>query len=52
MLAFTIDAILDFAGERSGELRMIACEAVSHDAHGTPRDLFMALFGVTADTLR
>ena len=52
MLAFTIDAILDFAGERSGKLRMIACEAVSHDAYGTPRDLFMAFFGVIADTLR
>ena len=51
MLAFTIEAILDFAGERSGKFRMIACEVVSHDAYGTPRDLFVAFFGVIADTL-
>jgi hemoglobin-like flavoprotein len=52
MLAFTIDAILDFAGERSGKFRMIACEVDSHDAYGTPRELFFAFFGVIADTLR
>jgi hemoglobin-like flavoprotein len=52
MLALTIDAILDFAGERSGHFRMIECEVVSHDAYGTPRDLFGAFFGVIADTLR
>jgi hypothetical protein len=38
MLALTIDAILDFAGERSGHFRLIACEVSSHDAYGTPRD--------------
>ncbi|HLG84186.1 MAG TPA: globin [Bradyrhizobium sp.] len=52
MLAFTIEAMLDFAGERSGRFRMIACEVDSHDAYGTPRDLFIAFFGVIADTLR
>jgi hemoglobin-like flavoprotein len=52
MLALTIDAILDFAGERSGHFRMIACEVSSHDAYGTPRELFMAFFGVIAATLR
>jgi len=52
MLAFTVEAILDFAGERSGKFRMISCEVVSHDAYGTPRDLFVAFFGVIADTLR
>jgi hemoglobin-like flavoprotein len=52
MLAFTIEALLDFAGERSGKFRMIACEVDSHDAYGTPRDLFFAFFGVIADTLR
>src|SRR5262245_63864496 len=36
MLAMTIEAILDFAGERSGKYRMIECEVVSHDAYGTP----------------
>jgi hypothetical protein len=52
MLALTIDAILDFAGERSGHFRMIECEVSSHDAYGTPRELFVAFFGVIAETLR
>ena len=52
MLALTIDAILDFAGDRSGSFRMIACEAQSHDAYGTPRELFGKFFGVIADVLR
>jgi len=52
MLAFTVDAILDFAGERRGHFRMIECEIVSHDAYGTPPELFMAFFGIIAETLR
>jgi hemoglobin-like flavoprotein len=52
MLALTIEAILDFAGERTGHFRLIECEVSSHDAYGTPRDLFISFFGVTADTLR
>jgi hypothetical protein len=52
MLALTIDAILDFAGERSGHFRLIECEVSSHDAYGTPRELFVAFFGVIAATLR
>ena len=52
MLALTIDAILDFAGPRTGHFRMIECEISSHDAYGTPRDLFIAFFGVIAATLR
>jgi hemoglobin-like flavoprotein len=52
MLALTIEAILDFAGERSGHFRMIECEVTSHDAYGTPRELFVAFFGVIAATLR
>jgi hemoglobin-like flavoprotein len=52
MLALTIDAILDFSGERSGHFRMIECEVSSHDAYGTPRELFAAFFGVIAATLR
>jgi hemoglobin-like flavoprotein len=52
MLAMSIEAILDFAGERSGKFRMIDCEAQSHDAYGTSRQLFSAFFGVIADTLR
>ena len=52
MLALTIDAILDFVGERTGQFRLIECEISSHDAYGTPRDLFIAFFGIIARTLR
>ena len=52
MLALTIDAILDFVGPRTGHFRMIECEISSHDAYGTPRDLFIAFFSIIARTLR
>ena len=51
MLALTIEAILDFAGERQGHFRLIACEVASHDGYGTPRELFIAFFAVTRDAL-
>jgi hemoglobin-like flavoprotein len=52
MLALSIDAILDFAGDRTGSFRMISCEVQSHDAYGTPRELFGKFFGVIADAMR
>jgi hemoglobin-like flavoprotein len=52
MLALTIEAMLDFAGNRSGRFRMISCEVASHDAYGTPRHLFGEFFGVIAATVR
>ena len=52
MLALTIEAILDFAGPRNGHFRLIECEISSHDAYGTPRDLFIAFFGIIASSLR
>ena len=52
MLALTIDAMLDFAGDRAGLFRMIECELQSHDAYGTPRELFGKFFGVITDTMR
>jgi hemoglobin-like flavoprotein len=52
MLALTIDTILDFAGPRTGHFRMIECEVSSHAAYGTPRELFIAFFGIIAATLR
>ena len=52
MLALTIDAIMDFAGDRIGSFRMIECEVQSHDAYGTPRELFGKFFGVIAETMR
>lgn len=51
MLAFAIDALLDFAGERRGHFRMIECEVMSHDAYGTAPALFNAFFGIIAETL-
>ncbi len=51
MLALAIDAIIDFAGDRTGSFRMIECEVQSHDAYGTPRKLFGEFFGVIADTM-
>jgi hemoglobin-like flavoprotein len=52
MLALTIEAMLDFAGDRTGHFRMIGCEVASHDAYGTPRELFGKFFGVIAATMR
>jgi len=52
MLALTIEAVLDFAGERSGHFRLITSEVSSHDAYGTPRELFVAFFAIIAQTLR
>ena len=52
MLAMTIEAVLDFAGPRSGKFRMIVCEVMSHDAYGTPRELFVTFFGVILRTLQ
>jgi|ERR1700722_3649253 len=52
MLALAIDAIMDFAGERTGHFRMIECEVQSHDAYGTPRKLFGEFFGVIKDIMR
>jgi hemoglobin-like flavoprotein len=52
MLALTIDAILDFVGPRTGHFRLIECEISSHDAYGTPRELFIDFFGIIARTLR
>jgi hemoglobin-like flavoprotein len=52
MLALTIESMLEFAGDRTGRFRMISCEVQSHDAYGTPRELFGTFFGVIAETVR
>ncbi|WIW49261.1 globin [Bradyrhizobium sp. 62B] len=52
MLALAIEAILDFAGQRRRHFRLIACEVVSHDGYGTPRELFIAFFAIIRDCLR
>jgi hemoglobin-like flavoprotein len=51
MLALTIESMLDFAGDRAGRFHMIGCEVQSHDAYGTPRELFGKFFGVIAETV-
>jgi hemoglobin-like flavoprotein len=51
-LALTIESMLDFAGDRTGRFRLIGCEVQSHDAYGTPRELFGTFFGVIAETVR
>jgi hypothetical protein len=40
MPALTIDAMLDFAGDCTGNFRMISREVQLPDADGTPRELF------------
>jgi hemoglobin-like flavoprotein len=52
MLELALDAILDFAGERKASHRMIFCEVQSHEAYGTPHELFGVFFNVIADTIR
>jgi hemoglobin-like flavoprotein len=52
MLELSIDAILDFVGERKASHRLIFCEVQSHDAYGTSPELFNVFFTVIADTVR
>jgi hemoglobin-like flavoprotein len=52
MLELAIDAILDFAGDQKQSYRMIQCEVQSHEAYGTPPDLFGVFFHVIAETAR
>jgi hemoglobin-like flavoprotein len=52
MLQLALDAILDFTGERKASHRMIFCEVQSHEAYGTPPELFGVFFAVIADCLR
>jgi len=52
MLELALEAILDFAGGRKAAHRMIYCEVQSHEAYGTPHDLFGVFFNAIADTVR
>jgi hemoglobin-like flavoprotein len=52
MLELALEAILDFAGARKAAHRMIYCEVQSHEAYGTPHDLFGVFFNVIADCVR
>jgi len=51
-LELALEAILDFAGARKAAHRMIYCEVQSHEAYGTPHDLFGVFFNVIADCVR
>jgi len=52
MLELSIDAIVDFAGERKSAHRLVLCEVQSHDCYGTTPDLFCEFFRVIADEVR
>ena len=52
MLQLSLDAILDFAGERKASHRLIFAEVQSHDAYGTSPELFNVFFAVIAETVR
>lgn len=52
MLELSLDAILDFAGERKAAFRLIFCEVQSHAAYGTSPELFNVFFKVIADVVR
>ncbi len=52
MLALAIEALLDFAGERSGHFRLIECEMASHDGFGTSQEVFVDFFRVVRGALR
>src|SRR5947208_16950455 len=52
MQALTIEAILDFAVDCRGSFRLIECDAASYDAYCTPREVFIAFFGVIGTTVR
>jgi hemoglobin-like flavoprotein len=52
MLQLSLDAILDFAGERKAAHRLIFAEVQSHDAYGTSPELFNVFFSVIGDVVR
>lgn len=52
MLELSIDAIVDFAGERKAAHRLVLCEVQSHDCYGTTPELFCEFFQVIADEVR
>jgi hemoglobin-like flavoprotein len=52
MLQLSLDAILDFAGERKAAHRLIFAEVQSHDAYGTSPELFNVFFKVIGDVVR
>ena len=52
MLELSVDAIVDFTGERKAAHRLILCEVQSHDCYGTTPELFCEFFKVIADEVR
>ena len=52
MLAWVINAILDYAGARSFGENLIRAEAVTHTGMGVAPEQFGLFFGAVADTLR
>lgn len=52
MLELSIEALLDFAGERRAAHRLIVCEVQSHDGYGTTPETFCVFFVAIADVVR
>ena len=52
MLELSLEAVLDFAGEKKASHRLIFCEVQSHDAYGTQPEIFTVFFVVMRDVVR
>ena len=50
--AGTLEAILDFIGERRYADHMIGCEIITHEGYDVPRTVFATFFGVVAETAK
>jgi hemoglobin-like flavoprotein len=52
MLARTLEAILDFIGERRYSARMFQTELITHEGYDIPRSIFSTFFTVIRDTMK
>jgi hemoglobin-like flavoprotein len=52
MLARTLEAILDFTGERRYSARMFQTELITHEGYDIPRSIFSTFFTVIRDTMK
>ena len=52
MLELSLEAVLDFAGEKKASHRLIFCEVQSHYAYGTQPEIFTVFFVVMRDVVR
>ena len=52
MLAQSLEALLDFAGERNWALAMFECERTTHATYHVPPEMFLRFFSIIRDTFR